>query len=43
MGAALTEYGAWLGDQPSSTRTREAYLAAVTAFLAWLGERDSTE
>jgi integrase/recombinase XerC len=36
----LAEYAASLADQPLSSRTREAYLAAVTAFLAWLGERD---
>lgn len=40
MGAVLTEYGAWLGDQPLSARTREAYLAAVSAFVGWLGRRD---
>jgi hypothetical protein len=37
MGAVLTAYGAWLGDQPLSARTREAYLAAVSAFVGWLG------
>jgi hypothetical protein len=37
----LADYTVSLADQPLSTRTREAYLAAVTAFLAWLGERDS--
>jgi site-specific recombinase XerD len=37
----LADYTVSLADQPLSTRTREAYLAAVTAFLAWLAERDS--
>ena len=35
------DYAAWLAEQPLSTRTREAYLAAVTAFVAWLGQRDA--
>jgi len=38
--AVLAGYTAWLGDQPLSGRTREAYLAAVTAFGAWLQQRD---
>jgi integrase/recombinase XerC len=38
--AALAEYAAWLEHQPLSARTREAYLAAVTAFASWLQERD---
>jgi len=42
-GASLVvaEYAAWLGDQPLSDRTREAYLAAVTAFATWLEHRDA--
>jgi len=36
----LAEYTAWLAQQPLSTRTREAYLAAVTAFIAWLDRRE---
>jgi integrase/recombinase XerC len=39
--AVLAEYAAWLAEQPLSTRTREAYLAAVTAFVAWLEQRDA--
>jgi site-specific recombinase XerD len=39
--AALAEYAAWLAEQPLSPRTREAYLAAVTAFLTWLDQRDA--
>ena len=35
------DYAAWLADQLLSTRTREAYLAAVTAFVAWLEQRDA--
>lgn len=31
---------AWLGDQPLSDRSREAYLAA-TAFATWLKHRDA--
>ena len=38
-GAVLAEYAVWLGDQPLSARTREAYLAAVTAFAGWLVQR----
>ena len=41
MAAVLTEYASWLAEQPLSERTREAYLAAVTAFLAWLEQRDA--
>lgn len=37
----LAEYAAWLAEQPLSTRTREAYLAAVTVFVAWLDQRDA--
>ncbi len=33
-------YAVWLGEQPLSARTREAYLAAVTAFAGWLDHRD---
>jgi hypothetical protein len=40
-GRVLAEYAVWLAGQPLSTRTREAYLAAVTAFLAWLEQRDA--
>lgn len=36
----LAGYAAWLEEQPLSTRTREAYLAAVTAFMDWLRARD---
>jgi integrase/recombinase XerC len=36
----LAEYAVSLANQPLSSRTREAYLAAVTAFLAWLRQRD---
>ncbi|MDQ3721688.1 MAG: tyrosine-type recombinase/integrase [Actinomycetota bacterium] len=36
----LAEYTVSLANQPLSSRTREAYLAAVTAFLAWLSQRD---
>ena len=39
-GVVLAEYAAWLAEQPLSPRTREAYLAAVTAFVAWLEQRD---
>lgn len=39
-GAVLADYARWLADQPLSERTREAYLAAVTAFAAWLQARD---
>jgi len=35
------DYAAWLAEQPLSNRTREAYLAAVTAFVAWLERRDA--
>lgn len=38
--AAVVEYGVWLGEQPLSPRTREAYLAAVTAFAGWLDGRE---
>jgi hypothetical protein len=30
----LADYAAWLAEQPLSSRTREVYLAAVTAFVA---------
>jgi len=39
-GVLVAQYAAWLGDQPLSARTREAYLAAVRTFAAWLGQRD---
>ena len=39
-GSVLGAYAEWLGEQPLSARTREAYLAAVTAFVAWLDQRD---
>lgn len=39
-GAAVLEYGAWLAEQPLSARTREVYLAAVTAFAGWLDGRE---
>jgi len=32
----LTRYKSWLGRQPLSVRTREAYLMQVTAFVTWL-------
>ena len=32
--AVLAEYAAWLAEQPLSTRTREAYLVAVTPALS---------
>ncbi len=35
------DYAAWLTGQPLSSRTREAYLAAVSAFVAWLEQRDT--
>ena len=35
------DYAAWLAEQPLSTRTCEAYLAAVTAFVAWLEQHDA--
>src|SRR4051812_12584461 len=35
------DYAAWLAGQALSSRTREAYLAAVTAFVAWLERRDA--
>jgi hypothetical protein len=35
------DYAAWLAGQPLSSRTREAYLAAVTVFVAWLEQRDA--
>jgi len=38
--AVLADYAAWLAEQPLSARTREVYLAAVTAFVAWLDQRD---
>ena len=37
----LAGYAAWLAEQPLSARTREAYLAAVTAFVAWLDQREA--
>lgn len=37
----LADYASWLAEQPLSARTREAYLAAVTAFVAWLDRRDA--
>jgi len=40
-GVVLAEYASWLTEQPLSTRTREAYLAAVSAFVAWLEQRDA--
>lgn len=40
-GIVLAEYAAWLAEQPLSSRTREAYLAAVTAFVDWLEQRDA--
>jgi integrase/recombinase XerC len=36
----LDEYAAWLAEQPLLSRTREAYLGAVTGFVAWLGQRE---
>jgi site-specific recombinase XerD len=36
----LADYAAWLAEQPLSIRTREAYLAAVTAFVGWLDQRE---
>jgi hypothetical protein len=36
-----TDYAAWLAEQPLSSRTREAYLAAVTAFVAWLEQSEA--
>jgi hypothetical protein len=30
----LTRYGAWLDEQPLSSRIREVYLAAVNVFVA---------
>jgi site-specific recombinase XerD len=38
--AVVAEYAVWLRAQPLSARTREAYLAAVTAFAGWLDRRD---
>jgi len=38
--AVLAEYASWLDHQPLSARTREAYLAAVTAFASWLSQRE---
>jgi site-specific recombinase XerD len=35
------DYARWLAEQPLSSRTREAYLAAVTAFVAWLEQREA--
>lgn len=35
------DYAAWLAGQPLSSRTREAYLAAVSAFVAWLEQREA--
>jgi hypothetical protein len=35
------DYAEWLAAQPLSARTREAYLAAVTAFVAWLEQREA--
>jgi len=40
-GAVLADYAAWLAEQPLSSRTREAYLASVTAFVGWLEQRDA--
>lgn len=34
-------YGNESGEQPLSSRSREVYLAAVTAFVTWLGQRDA--
>jgi site-specific recombinase XerD len=39
--AVLADYAAWLVEQPLSARTREVYLAAVTAFVAWLDQREA--
>jgi integrase len=39
--AVRAQYAISLAEQPLSARTREAYLAAVTAFLAWLAARDA--
>ena len=39
--AVLADYAAWLAEQPLSARTREVYLAAVTAFVAWLDQREA--
>ena len=39
--AVRARYATSLAEQPLSARTREAYLAAVTAFLAWLAARDA--
>jgi integrase/recombinase XerC len=35
------DYAAWLAEQALSSRTREAYLASVTAFVGWLQQRDA--
>jgi len=40
-GVVLADYAAWLAEQPLSSRTREAYLASVTAFVGWLEQRDA--
>ena len=40
-GTVRADYTAWLAQQPLSSRTREAYLAAVSAFVAWLEQRDA--
>jgi site-specific recombinase XerD len=40
-GTVLADYAVWLAEQPLSSRTREAYLAAVTAFVAWLEQHDA--
>ena len=40
-GRVRADYGAWLAEQPLSSRTREAYLAAVSAFVAWLEQREA--
>ncbi len=39
-GAVVAEYAAWLPEQPLAARTRETYLAAVTAFAGWLDQRE---
>lgn len=36
----LADYDGRLAEQAPSARTREAYLAAATAFVAWLDQRD---
>lgn len=41
--AVLAAYGRWLGRQPLTARSREAYLAQVRGFVGWLAGSDLEE